>query len=128
MSNFELSDLGEGRFDLSGDMSFQTAEAILRESEKRFASHEVIEVNMSAVQHTDSAGLALLLEWVSQAAQQSREIRFAQIPEKIQAIAVTARSMSYCSAAILLQILLQILPRPRRSRSHRPPAGPRREY
>lgn len=90
MSNFELSDLGEGRFGLSGDMSFQTAEAILRESEKRFASHEVIEVNMSAVQHTDSAGLALLLEWVSQAAQQSREIRFAQIPEKIQAIAVTA--------------------------------------
>ncbi|MGI9199596.1 MAG: STAS domain-containing protein [Woeseiaceae bacterium] len=90
MSNFKLSDLGEGRFDLSGDVSFKTAEAILRESEKCFAPHDAIEVDLSAIQNTDSAGLALLLEWVSQAARQGREIRFAQIPEKIQAIAVTA--------------------------------------
>lgn len=90
MSEYELSDLGDGRFDLGGDVSFHTAEAILRESAKRFAPHETIEVNLAAVQSTDSAGLALLLEWVSQATQQNREIRFAQIPEKIQAIAVTA--------------------------------------
>lgn len=90
MGDFELADLGEGRFDLTGDVSFQTAEAILRESEKGFAPHAVIEVNLSAVRNTDSAGLALLLEWVSQAAKRGREIRFAQIPEKIKAIAVTA--------------------------------------
>lgn len=90
MNDFDLSDLGEGRFDLSGDVSFHTAENILRSSEKIFAGLARIEVNLSAVVETDSAGLALLLEWISRAAGDSTEIQFSNIPEKIQAIAVTA--------------------------------------
>ena len=90
MNDFELSDLGEGRFDLSGDVSFHTAEDILRSSKKLFAGLARIEVNLSAVEETDSAGLALLLEWISRTAGASTEIQFSNIPEKIQAIAVTA--------------------------------------
>ncbi len=90
MSEFGLRKLGEGRFELHGEVSFQTAENILRSSEKLFAGQENIEVNLSAVEKTDSAGLALLLEWVSRAKRSSAEILFSNIPEKIQAIAVTA--------------------------------------
>ena len=90
MSEYELVDLGDGRFELRGDVSFQTAEDILRSSEKLFAGMASIDVNLSAVEQTDSSGLALLLEWISRAAGAKTEIRFSNIPEKIQAIAVTA--------------------------------------
>jgi phospholipid transport system transporter-binding protein len=90
MSEYELLDLGDGRFELRGDVSFQTAEDILRSSEKLFAGLENVDVNLSAVEQTDSAGLALLLEWISRASRAQAEIRFSNIPEKIQAIAVTA--------------------------------------
>ena len=90
MSNFELTDLGDGHFALSGDASFQTAETILRASEKVFSGHSSLEVNLAGVEKTDSAGLALLLEWISRAANAGSEVRFAEIPEKIKAIAVTA--------------------------------------
>ena len=90
MSDYKLAALGDGRFGLEGDVSFRTAETILRESEKLFAAHDSIEVDLSAVRKTDSAGLALLLEWIRKTSSQGRQIRFAAIPEKIHAIAVTA--------------------------------------
>lgn len=90
MSEYELCDLGDGRFELRGDVSFHTAEDILRSSEKLFAGMANIDVDLSAVEQTDSAGLALLLEWISRAAGAGTEMQFSNIPEKIQAIAVTA--------------------------------------
>ncbi len=89
MSNFVLQDHGGGRFSLSGHMTFHTAGKILRESEIPFEEHTRIEVDLSGVEETDSAGLALLLEWITWANHTVREIRFTDTPEKISAIAKT---------------------------------------
>ena len=89
VSRFTLTDCGDGRFTLSGDMSFDTAERILRESEKQFSEYAQIEVDLAAVEDTDSAGLALLLEWITWANHTVREIRFVEVPEKLVAIAET---------------------------------------
>lgn len=89
MSDFELSDLGDGRFALKGEMSFVTAERILHVSEKPFERHTLIEVDLSGVQKSDSAGLALLLEWITWANHTVREIRFIKMPERVLAIAKT---------------------------------------
>jgi phospholipid transport system transporter-binding protein len=89
MSNYELKDLGGGRFTLSGRMAFDTAGQILRESEAPFAEHTRIEIDLASVDETDSAGLALLLEWITWANHTVREIRFTAMPEKIKAIAKT---------------------------------------
>ena len=89
MNEYELCDLGDGRFELRGNVSFQTAEDILRSSEKLFAGLANVDVNLSAVEQTDSSGLALLLEWISRAANTDTEIQFSNIPEKIKAISVT---------------------------------------
>jgi len=89
MSKFELSDSGGGRFALSGQMSFDTVAQILRVSEEMFEEHTRIEVDLFEVTHTDSAGLALLLEWITWANHTVREIRFVGTPEKIDAIAKT---------------------------------------
>ena len=89
MSDFTLEDNGDGRFTLSGDLTFETAEEILRASEAPFEEHTQLEIDLSQVEESDSAGLALLLEWVTWANHSVREIRFTGIPEKIQAIAQT---------------------------------------
>ena len=89
MSSYRLEDLGEGKFALHGRMSFDTAGAILRDSEELFEHHTLLEVDLSDVTHTDSAGLALLLEWITWANHTVREIRFIGMPEKIDAIAKT---------------------------------------
>ena len=88
-NSYSLEDLGDGRFVLTGDMSFETAERILRESEEPFEHHTRIEVDLSGVEKADSAGLALMLEWITWANHTVREIRFKDMPERIVAIAKT---------------------------------------
>ena len=89
MSKFELNDLGEGHFALEGEMTFETAERILMASEEPFEQHTRLEVDLSGVTRADSAGLALLLEWITWANHTVREIRFESMPERILAIART---------------------------------------
>lgn len=89
MKTFKLEDRGGGKFALSGRMSFDTVGQILRDSETLFEAHTRIDVDLSGVTETDSAGLALLLEWITWANHTVREIRFVGTPEKIDAIAKT---------------------------------------
>jgi phospholipid transport system transporter-binding protein len=86
---YEFEDLGQGRFALKGEMTFGTASSILRESEELFEPHTVLEVDLAGVTETDSAGLALMLEWITWANHTVREIRFSGVPAKIDAIAKT---------------------------------------
>ena len=69
VSEFDLQDQGEGRFSLSGDMTFETANQILRSSESVFRQHATLKIDLSGVGKADSAGLALMLEWKAQAGQ-----------------------------------------------------------
>ena len=89
MSDFELKRLDDSRFELHGAMSFETVDRILRESQKLFGSYKDLQVDCSGVNDADSAGLALLLEWKSQAYRQSGEIHFSGLPQSIVAIART---------------------------------------
>ena len=89
MPDFELKDLGDGRFALTGEMTFETAERILLASEEPFEQHTRIEVDLSGVEKADSAGLALLLEWITWANHTVREIRYQSMPERVLAIAKT---------------------------------------
>ena len=89
MSDFELKASGDGNFSLSGEMSFDNADRILKLSGRQFGSHDVISVDFSSVTKADSAGLALLLEWKMQARQRGTEIHFTGLPESVVAVART---------------------------------------
>ncbi len=89
MADFTLDDRGDGHFALSGEMSFDTAEQILQASERPFEEHTSLEIDLSGVTSSDSAGLALLLEWVTWANHTVREIRYLGMPERVMAIART---------------------------------------
>ncbi|MDJ0917456.1 MAG: STAS domain-containing protein [Woeseiaceae bacterium] len=89
MADYELNDAGEGRFVLKGQMTFKTVENILRDGEDMFEPHTRLEIDLSGVEKADSAGLALLLEWITWANHTVREIRFTGMPDRVLAIART---------------------------------------
>lgn len=89
MSDFELTRAGDGNYELSGEMSFDTVDRILEASKQAFQGYEEILVDLTRVTRADSAGLALLLEWKAQANIRAGQVRFSGIPNSIRAIADT---------------------------------------
>lgn len=78
---------GPGRFRIEGELGFRTAADALAQSRALFRDHAVIELDLSGVTRGDSAGLALLLEWVTWARKNARELTFDHLPEQLLAIA-----------------------------------------
>ena len=87
MSRARLESLGEGRFRVTGVLDASTAANVLEESEARFTQAPKIDVDLGGVGESDSAGLALLIEWLRMARQAGKEIRFANLPAQIEALA-----------------------------------------
>jgi phospholipid transport system transporter-binding protein len=87
MGKARLESLGGGRFRVSGVLDATTAGDLLEQSVARFAAVDQIEVDLSGVAEGDSAGLALLIEWLRIARKSGRAIRFAHIPAQLNALA-----------------------------------------
>lgn len=75
------------RFRVSGDMTFATTRKLLVDSKALFQKTKDISLNLSEVNHADSAGLALLLEWMAEAEQKGGEVSVEGMPESLLAIA-----------------------------------------
>lgn len=84
---FTFDSLGEGRFAIGGVFGFATVTKILDASKELFADFTVINIDLAGVTRADSAGLALLLEWINWARYYEREMYYSGIPEQILAIA-----------------------------------------
>ena len=88
MSEFALVFDGDSQyFHLKGELSFKTVYSVLTESEKLFLSASELQVDLAGVTRSDSAGLALLLEWMRLASSTDRPIYFRNIPAQMMAIA-----------------------------------------
>jgi phospholipid transport system transporter-binding protein len=83
----EFEPAGKDRFLLRGELTFATAAEALERSRELFRDHAFIELDLSGVTAADSAGLALLLEWITWARGSARELQFHHIPEQLLAIA-----------------------------------------
>lgn len=77
----------DGCYRLSGVLDFGTVPGLLNESASLFSAAADIEVDLSAVTETNSAGLGLLLEWVRRARFAGKHIRFRNIPAGMIAVA-----------------------------------------
>ncbi|MBT2969010.1 MAG: hypothetical protein B6D72_13550 [gamma proteobacterium symbiont of Ctena orbiculata] len=78
---------GAFHFHVQGDMTFSSVRDLLQRSTELFSSVDELEVDLSRVDHADSAGLALVLEWMAQAAERNAKIVFTGIPESMISIA-----------------------------------------
>lgn len=86
-ASFQLETAGAGKFMLSGVLGFPTATAVLKRSHELFDGLKEIEVDLKGVTQTDSAGMAVLLEWLSLARRHGAKLKFLNLPEQIRAIA-----------------------------------------
>ena len=86
-SRARLESLGAGRFRVSGVLDASTAREVLEQSESRFEQFKELDVDLGGVGESDSAGLALLIEWLRLARQGAKTIRFANVPAQIEALA-----------------------------------------
>ena len=79
--------LGQGRASVTGSLSFATAGALLSPGATSIASGEAHSIDLAGVSGTDSAGLALLIEWLSLAQSAGQDLRYENIPNQLQQLA-----------------------------------------
>lgn len=86
MSEAKFEALGNGRFRVIGAMTFETAVSLLRQSEQPFDQPELT-IDFADVSETDSAGLALVIEWLKRAQSHSRSLQLENLPAQLVALA-----------------------------------------
>lgn len=74
---------GAGQISLAGELSFSSVPQLLRQSPVVFSGQQPIVLDLAGVHWADSAGLALLLEWLAQARRLGRPLHFVHVPEQI---------------------------------------------
>ena len=74
-------------FGVSGSMTFDSVTALWRESDDIFSNDSLVEIDLRDVTHTDSAGLALLVEWLREAGRRGGRIEFLNLPAQMVALA-----------------------------------------
>lgn len=87
MSEPRIEPAGKDRFQVKGDMIFSTVRELLSETRPLFQNTKRLELDLSQVNRTDSAGLALLLEWIDEAEKQGGKLALEGLPESLLAIA-----------------------------------------
>lgn len=74
-----------GVFEISGLVTFQTVPQFLAYTNKWLHSGTgAVTIDMHGITLADSAGLALMIEWLQLARAANREIAFTNIPEKVR--------------------------------------------
>ncbi|HVY22122.1 MAG TPA: STAS domain-containing protein [Steroidobacteraceae bacterium] len=87
MSQATLTSRGENQFAVSGNMNFATVPELLSQSERLFSAASAIDIDLSAVLHADSAGLALLLEWLRYGKHNSKSVHYRNVPAQLRLLA-----------------------------------------
>jgi phospholipid transport system transporter-binding protein len=82
-----LEQTGNGQFKVRGELDFQTVPAVWEKSQRLFADSASIAVDLAGVQRSNSAGLALLIQWMRYADTHDKRIAFHHIPEQMHEIA-----------------------------------------
>lgn len=74
-----------GPLRVKGALTFATVPALAALAKIRTALEEKpIIVDLAGVSHSDSAGLALLLQWVGDARAAGNELKFTNIPDQVE--------------------------------------------
>ena len=87
MSSAQLKKVDGGKIEVLGTLGFGQVTDLLQASKVFFEGQEALVFDLSAVDKTDSAGLALLVEWMVMAERSGQVISFQRIPKQMLDIA-----------------------------------------
>jgi phospholipid transport system transporter-binding protein len=82
----ELEPRGEGRFLLGGALAFETVSDWLQRSSELFGPGQSLRLDLSGITRADSAGLALLLEWLRRARQAGTALTLENVPAQMRSL------------------------------------------
>lgn len=74
------------RFPVDGVLTFESVPDLFRQSVAWFAGSGDLVIDLAGVTRADSAGLALMLEWLRRARAARRGLHFANIPAQVQTL------------------------------------------
>jgi phospholipid transport system transporter-binding protein len=77
----------EGRIELVGDLTFETVGALLARGPDTVQAENGTVVDLAKVTRADSAGLALMVEWLRRARRRNARIEIINMPEQMRSIA-----------------------------------------
>ena len=84
-ASFEVQ--GGERSRVVGSLHFTTVSGLLSVGTEAIGRNEASVIDLAAVTASDSAGLALLIEWLSVAKAANRTLRYENIPSQLQQLA-----------------------------------------
>jgi phospholipid transport system transporter-binding protein len=87
---FGIYPLGQGRYALEGELSFGSVESALRKTARIFADSKRVAFDLAAIAKADSAGLALMVEWLRQASVEGVELHYLNLPRQLSDMARVA--------------------------------------
>jgi phospholipid transport system transporter-binding protein len=74
---------GVSRYALEGVLDFQSVPSLLSDGNRMLAGEGPLDLDLVAVREANSAGLALLLEWIDLAGRRRRPLRLYNLPESV---------------------------------------------
>ncbi len=86
MTEPRLTEAGNGCWLLEGELNFSSVLGVLELSLTDLTGSQEIQVDLKGVTRADSAGLALLLEWLRESERAGKAITFTNVPEQLLAI------------------------------------------
>jgi phospholipid transport system transporter-binding protein len=87
MTGCSFEALDAGHYRVSGELGFATVPTIWEQSRARLDDGDSAEIDLGGVTNVDSAGLALLIEWIRLARSRDKRLVFLRVPEKLTALA-----------------------------------------
>jgi phospholipid transport system transporter-binding protein len=87
-----------GDFILAGVLDFDSVPMLLKQG-FTWLQQQPVCVDLSQVEHSNSAGIGLLLEWLRQAHKSNTGIRYLNIPPSLQAVARICGVSDWLTAA-----------------------------
>jgi phospholipid transport system transporter-binding protein len=82
-----IEETGHGSWMLAGDLNFSTVPGLMDRMDIAAADRSRISIDLTGVTRSDSAGLALLVEWLREAERLGKTITFLNMPAQMQSIA-----------------------------------------
>lgn len=77
----------DGRARAVGSLDFSTVNALLPVGSDLIRRGQAAVIDLAGVTHSDSAGLALLIEWLSVAHEAGRGLRYDNVPSQLHQLA-----------------------------------------
>jgi len=87
MADAQLVENDDGSWLLQGELGYLSVPSVLQHAGVNMLGKELVTVDLKGVTRADSAGLALLVEWLRESESAGNSIKFVNVPAQLLSIA-----------------------------------------